>query len=66
MKKTTEDLAVNSKEIGLEVNADESKYMVKSRSQNAGWCHSIKTDNGSFEMEEGSNIVKSKLYSGRN
>jgi hypothetical protein len=36
MKKIIEDLVVTSKENGLEVNADETKYMVISRDQNAG------------------------------
>jgi len=39
----------NSKELGPEVNADKTKYMVMSRDQNAGRSHSIKTDNNSFE-----------------
>ena len=38
-----------SKEIGLEVNADKTKYMVMSRNQNVGRSHSVKTDNISFE-----------------
>ena len=37
------------REIGLEVNADKTKYMVMSRDQNAGRSHSIKSDNNSFE-----------------
>jgi hypothetical protein len=42
-----------SKETGLEVNADKTKYMVKSRDQIAGRSHNIKIDNSSFErMEE--------------
>jgi len=40
---------VESKEIGLEVNADKTKYMVMSRDQNAGQSHSMKIDNSSFE-----------------
>jgi hypothetical protein len=32
-------------EIGLEINADKTKYMVMSRDQNAGRSHSIKMDN---------------------
>jgi len=35
VKENTEALIVASKEIGLEVNADETKYMVMSREQNA-------------------------------
>jgi hypothetical protein len=51
IKKNTEALVVVSK-IGLEVNAEKSKYMVMSRDQNAGQNHSIKTDNKSFERVE--------------
>jgi len=36
IKENTESLVVASKEIGLEVNADKTKYMVVSRDQNAG------------------------------
>jgi hypothetical protein len=35
IKENAEALIVASKEIGLEVNADKSKYMVMSRDQNA-------------------------------
>ena len=41
-----------SKEIGLEANADKTKYMVMSRDQNAELSHSMKNDNITFEMEE--------------
>ena len=40
------------KEIGLEVNADKTKYIIMSRDQNAGHSHSMKTDNSSFERVE--------------
>ena len=64
------------KEIGLEVNADKTKYMVMSRDQNAGRSHSMKTENSSFERVEedlGTNLknqnyireeIKSRLKSG--
>jgi len=52
MKENAETLIVASKEIGLEVNADKTKYTVMSRDQNAGRCHSVKTDNRSFERVE--------------
>jgi hypothetical protein len=42
IKKSTEALVVASKEIGLAVNAEKSKYMVMSRNQNAGQNHNIK------------------------
>jgi hypothetical protein len=35
-------LVVASKEIGLEVNAEKTKYMVMSRDQHAGQNHNIK------------------------
>jgi hypothetical protein len=41
-----------SKETGLEVNADKSKYMVMSRDQNVGRTHNMKIDNSSFERVE--------------
>jgi len=36
IKKNAKVLVVASKEFGLEVNADKTKYMVMSRDQNAG------------------------------
>ena len=50
VKENAEALVVASKEIGLEVNADKTKYIVMSRDQNAGRCHSVKIDNSSLEM----------------
>jgi hypothetical protein len=78
IKKSTEALVVASKEIGLEVNVEKSKYMVMSRNQNAGQNHKIKIDNKSFERVEqfkylGTNLtnrnsiqeeIKSRLKSG--
>ena len=49
IKKKTEALVVASKEIGLEVNADKTKYMVMSQDQNAEQNQNLKTDNSSFE-----------------
>ena len=47
-----EALVVAKKEIGLEVNADKTKYMVMSRDQNAGRSYNIKTDKSSFGKVE--------------
>jgi hypothetical protein len=44
-KENAEALVVDSKEIGLDVNADKSKYMIMSRDQNAGRSHGMKIDN---------------------
>ena len=53
LMENAEALIVASKEIGLEVNVDKTKYMIMPRDQNAGQSHSMKIDDGSFErMEE--------------
>jgi len=49
VKENIESLLVDSKKIGLEVNANNTKYMVISRDQNAGRSHRVKIDNSSFE-----------------
>ena len=49
IKVNTESLSVGSKEFGLEVSADNTKYKVMYRDQNAGRSHDIKIDNSSFE-----------------
>ena len=56
VKRNREALVVASKEIGLEVNADKTKYMVMSRDQNAGQSHSIQIDNSSLKGWKSSNI----------
>jgi hypothetical protein len=43
---------VARKEIGLEVNADKTKYMAMSQDHNAGRSHNMKNDYGSSEMVE--------------
>jgi len=45
VKEKAEALVVASKETGLEINAEKTKYMVMYRDQNAGRSHSIKIDN---------------------
>ena len=52
VKKNAETLAAAAKEIGLEVNADKTKYMVVSRHQRVGRNHSMKIDSNSFEGVE--------------
>jgi hypothetical protein len=49
IKKNTEALVDASKEVGLEVNPEKTKYMLMSRSQKTGQKHSIKVANRSFE-----------------
>ena len=56
VKENAEALVVATKEIGLEVNADKTKYMIMSRDQNSGRSHSMKIDNSSIEGWKSSNI----------
>jgi hypothetical protein len=49
IKKNTEALLDASKEVGLEVNPQKTKYMLTSRSQKVGLNRSIKIANRSFE-----------------
>ena len=51
-KKNTEALVDASKEIGLEINENKTKYMVMTRDQNARRNHNIKFENESLEMVE--------------
>jgi hypothetical protein len=51
IKKNTETLIGASKVVGLEVNAEKTKYMLLSCHQNAGQNHNIKTGDKSFETE---------------
>ena len=50
-----------SKEIGLEVDADKTKYMVMFQDQNEGQSHNIKNDNSSFERGEDFKYLGTKL-----
>ena len=52
IKKNAEALVVANKESVLEVNADKTKYMVRSRDQNTGRSHTIKINYRSFERVE--------------
>jgi hypothetical protein len=49
IKKNGESLIGTSKMVGVEVNAEKTKYMLLSRHQNAGQNQDIKMANGSFE-----------------
>jgi len=56
IKKITEALVVASHDIGLELNTDETKYMVISRDLNAERCKNIKFDNNFLKGWKSSNI----------
>ena len=52
VKENAEALVAATREIGLEVSVDKTKYMVMSRDQNAGRIHSVRIDNSTFERVE--------------
>ena len=52
IKENAEALIVASKETGVEVNADKTKYIIMSRDQNAEQRHNMKTDNRTLESVE--------------
>ena len=52
IKKDAVALVVDTKENGLEVNANKNKCMAISRDQDTRRSHSIKTDDSSFDMVE--------------
>ena len=52
LKENAEALVAATREIGLEVSAYKTKYMVMSRDQNTGQNHSVMSDNSTFERVE--------------
>jgi len=52
VKKNAEALVAATKEIGLEVSADKTKYMVMSGDQNVGRIDSVRIDNSTFKRVE--------------
>jgi len=52
LKGNAETLVDATREIGVEVNADKTKYMVMSRDQNARRIHSVRIDNSTFDRVE--------------
>ena len=54
-------LIVASKEIGIEVNGDKTKYMFMSRDKNAERSHSVKIDSILFEMVEEFKCLEKKF-----
>jgi hypothetical protein len=52
IKENTETLLEASRDIGLEINAEKTKYMIMTRHQNSGRNQNIKIANESFEKME--------------
>jgi hypothetical protein len=61
IKRNIEALLVGSKEIALEVNANQTKYMVMSQDQNEGRIHNAKIHNSSFKKVEGFKYLETIL-----
>jgi hypothetical protein len=55
IKEKSETLLETSRDIGLEINAEKTKYVIKSRHPNSGQNQNIRTANESFE-----NVAKFK------
>jgi hypothetical protein len=71
IKKNTETLIDANKEVGLEINVEQTKYMLLSRRQNVGQNRDIKIANRSFENVSqfkylGTTVKKPKFDSGGN
>jgi hypothetical protein len=58
IQKHTKSLLYASREVGLEVNAEKTKYMLVSSCQKAGQRQSIKIGNRYFEDVQSSSIWK--------
>jgi hypothetical protein len=56
VKKNTEIVIHASKEVGLEINIQNTKHMLLSHHQNARPNHNIKIKNGSFKIWHSSHI----------
>jgi hypothetical protein len=52
LKKNAEALVAATRETGLEISADKTKYTDTSQDQNAGQIHSVRIDNNTFERVE--------------
>ena len=56
LKENAEDLVAATREIGLEVSADETKYMIMSRDQNEGRIQIVRKDNNTSRGWKSLNI----------
>jgi hypothetical protein len=65
VRKNTEALVIASKEIGLDINAEQTKYMVMSRDQDAGQNGYMHIGNKLFE-KMGEFIYLGKTLTNRN
>jgi hypothetical protein len=63
INKNTETLLKASREAGIEVNTQKTKYMVVSRHQNQAQNHNLLTIHKSFKMWQNSNIWEQETSS---
>jgi len=56
LKQNAEALVAATRETGLEISADKTKYMVMSQDQNAGHNHSVRINKSTFERGKSLNI----------
>ena len=61
LKENAEAIVAATREIGLEVSAEKTKYMVLSRDQIARRSHSVRIDNSTFERAEVFNYLGTTL-----
>jgi len=61
LQENAEALVAATREIGVEVSADKTNYMVMSRDQNAGQNHSVRVDNNTFERVEEFKYLETNL-----
>ena len=61
LEENAEALVVAAREIGLEVSADKTMYMVMSRDQNAGRIHSVRIESTNFERVEEFKYLRTTL-----
>jgi len=52
LKENAEASVAATRDTGVEVSADKTKYMVMYRDQNAGRIQSVRIDNSTFDMVE--------------
>jgi hypothetical protein len=66
IKENTETLLEAIKDIGLEINAKKTKYMIMSCHQNSGKNHNIRTANEVFENVANQNDIHDEIKSSLN
>ena len=61
LKENAQALVAATRETGLEISVDKTKYMVTSRDKNAGRIHSVRINNSTFESVEEFKYLRTTL-----